>query len=82
AEKGERFDIIFSDPPYRERISVRILQEVSGSGILAVKAVVVTRFRKDEQIPDAVAGLSSIVQKSYGDSRVIFWAVRQAERKG
>jgi len=42
----------------------------------------VTRFRKDEQIPDAVAGLSSIVQKSYGDSRVIFWAVRQAERKG
>ncbi len=81
AKEGQRFDIIFSDPPYSQQISIRVLEELSASGILAVEAVVVTRSRKDECLPDAVAGLNSVVQKTYGDSRVTFWMTNPAEGK-
>lgn len=81
ADRKQRFDIIFSDPPYSQRISTQILEELSTSDMLAVEGVVVTRFRKDEEVPDTVARFRAIVRKTYGDSKVVFWTASPEEKK-
>lgn len=80
AEKGRRFDIVFSDPPYCLRVSTQILEMLSASGMLATEGVVVTRSRKDEQLPDVIAGFTSVVQKTYGESRVSFWVMEAKDQ--
>lgn len=65
--KGEKFDLVFLDPPYAKDVKDEVLKKVSRAGILAPGAIVVCesdvdRFAEDE----AVYGLSFRRKYRYG----------------
>ena len=67
AAKGEKFDLVFLDPPYAKDVKDEVLKKVSRAGILAPGAIVVCesdvdRFAEDE----AVYGLSFRRKYRYG----------------
>lgn len=55
AAKGEKFDLVFLDPPYAKDVKDEVLKKVSRAGILASGAIVVCesdvdRFVEDEDV--------------------------------
>ena len=55
AAKGEKFDLVFLDPPYAKDVKDEVLKKVSRAGILAPGAIVVCesdvdRFVEDEDV--------------------------------
>ena len=67
AAKGEKFDLVFLDPPYAKDVKDEVLKKVSRAGILAPGAIIVCesdvdRFAEDE----AVYGLSFRRKYRYG----------------
>ena len=67
AAKGEKFDLVFLDPPYAKDVKDEVLKKVSRAGILAPGAIVVCesdvdRFAENE----AVYGLNFRRKYRYG----------------
>ena len=67
AAKGEKFDLVFLDPPYAKDVKDEVLKKVSRAGILAPGAIVVCesdvdRFTENE----AVYGLNFRRKYRYG----------------
>lgn len=66
--KGEKFDIIFLDPPYYQDIPKKILQTLAGYDILAAYGLVMVQHYRQEILPKNIGDLRLIKQASYGDS--------------
>ncbi|HID95691.1 MAG TPA: 16S rRNA (guanine(966)-N(2))-methyltransferase RsmD [Candidatus Latescibacteria bacterium] len=70
---NRKFDLIFSDPPYKKRMTKEILETLVAWDVLAGDGVVVTRCRRDEPWPEAVSGLVPIFKRIYGDALLALW---------
>lgn len=81
AAQGAKFDVVFMDPPYRERGPLeRTLEEVARSdGILAPDAVVVVQTDAHAEPPPAVGILVAERSRRFGDSMLTFFRPRPAE---
>jgi 16S rRNA (guanine966-N2)-methyltransferase len=66
---GERFDIVFLDPPYGSDEITRALPELLGSGVLESTATVVVESRRCDvlAVPPELVLLD---ERDYGDTRV------------
>jgi 16S rRNA (guanine(966)-N(2))-methyltransferase RsmD len=71
--RGERFELIFADPPYAARVVETVLDGVVGAGLLAPSGMVVVEHDKREAAPDAHAGLNREDQRRFGDTLVSFY---------
>ena len=67
---GERFELIFSDPPYQLRAAQATLDAVVKHGLLAPGGRLVLEFEKAEAVPAPPEGYSLDDQRSYGDTAI------------
>ena len=68
---NRKFDIIFLDPPYKEKKLTILLNRITESDILNKKGIIIIhRHKKEkEELPN---NFNIIEEKTYGISRVIF----------
>jgi 16S rRNA (guanine966-N2)-methyltransferase len=69
--QGERFDLIFSDPPYALRAAQSTLEALVEADLLAQGARVVLEMDRREAAPAAPPPLVPIDERRYGDTRVL-----------
>jgi len=72
--QGERFDLVFSDPPYAQRAAQETLDAVSASGLVAPGARIVLETDRREPSPVPPPGLQLADERRYGDTRVLIFA--------
>ena len=68
---NEKFDVIFMDPPYKEKNIELLLSNIKNEKILKKNGIIVIHRHKDEKdiIPNK---LNVIEEKKYGLSKIIF----------
>ena len=71
---GERFDLVFSDPPYALRAAQETLDGLCSGDLLASGARVVLEADRREPAPVPPAGLSLTDERRYGDTRVLIYS--------
>lgn len=77
---GERFDLVFLDPPYASEEVGRALAALVDSGVLAPGARVVAETPRHRTLPEA-RGLVSIEARRYGDAQITRLGAALAERR-
>lgn len=68
---GERFDVIFADPPYAAEAIARTLERAEP--LLAPGGVAVVEHDKREQVPAGVGRLARVDERDFGATRVTFF---------
>jgi len=66
-----QFDVIFLDPPYKEKRLHKILEDIFQSNLLKNKGVIIIHRHKKE-VDEFPEKFNIIEEKSYGISKVIF----------
>ncbi|MEW6720692.1 MAG: 16S rRNA (guanine(966)-N(2))-methyltransferase RsmD [Thermodesulfobacteriota bacterium] len=74
AAGGEKFSLVFLDPPYGKGLLERAGEEIRRAGILDPGAIVVAESAAREAAP-APGGWIRVSEKRYGDTRVSFFEV-------
>lgn len=72
--RGERFDLVFLDPPYASGLGPSALRILAGSSLLPPGAVVVLEHPPDRPPEGGVGGLVLRRTVSYGDSCLSYLA--------
>ena len=68
---NKKFDIIFMDPPYKEKGLSSLLEKINSSKILSNKGIIIIHRHKREK--DNLSEKFQIIeQKTYGISKIIF----------
>tara|TARA_B100000902_G_scaffold377685_1_gene410164 strand:- start:393 stop:953 length:561 start_codon:yes stop_codon:yes gene_type:complete len=68
---GNKFDIIFLDPPYKDKNLDRLLIEIDNQKILNENGIIIIHRHKNEQ--DIIPKVFQIIeQKKYGISKITF----------
>lgn len=81
AAAGERFDLIFLDPPYGRGLAAATLAQLGEGQVLTAEATVVAEMSRRE-LPPPTAGVLSLTEvRDYGDTRVAFYARMAADEK-
>lgn len=81
ASAGERFELVFVDPPYASDLARRALERLAEAGLLAPDGLVVVE--EDRRHPPAeVPGLVRVDERRYGDTRVSRHAPREPGPRG
>lgn len=70
---GERFDIIFVDPPYLNKMVDRALEAIEQAGLLATRGVVVAKFDTSETVPESQGGMVLVDRRKYGKTLLGFY---------
>lgn len=68
AESGERFNLIFLDPPYKIGTPLHLLKSLAQ--ILAPSGVVIFTHAKETAVPENIDGLSLLQKRAYGGTTV------------
>jgi len=56
SKRGERYDVVFADPPYCEGLAVKFMRTEAAYPVCAVGGVVVVRHHRREPVTEALAG--------------------------
>lgn len=72
-EKGEKFDIVFMDPPYNMNFLAKTLQMLNDFDIISNDGIVACEHHEDEPAPDMVGNLEKVRSKNYGDTFFSFY---------
>ena len=70
-QRGERFDIIFMDPPYAEGFYTPVLNEIKNSGILTEDGFIVAEAAKGYAFPTE-KGFRIIKERKCGPAVMTF----------
>lgn len=76
SESGERFDLVFMDPPYNEGLAGRTLENLAGRDMIEAGGLVVVEHSKQEELEAEYPGLYMSDQRKYGDTRISFFEPR------
>lgn len=73
-EKGEQFDIIFTDAPYGKGLTQETLQRLSESSIIRPETIILTETAKSETLAESYAQSLNLYDKRiWGDTCVWFY---------
>lgn len=75
--RGEKFDLVFLDPPYGRGLAAATLKALEASGLLDPEARVVAEHSRREALPEQVGRLSLSRCRRYGDTQVAFYEVQE-----
>jgi len=78
ADRGETFSLAFLDPPYGKGLLDEAAEELERAGVLAVGALVVAESAARDPQEKAPAGWVQESERRYGDTRVVFYEVKEA----
>ena len=71
---NKKFDVIFMDPPYKDKNLDLLLNNIKNENVLNEKGVLVVHRHKNEK--DLIPGkLKVIEEKKYGLSKIIFFSI-------
>jgi len=68
ASCGDKFDIIFSDPPYRKQLAFRSLEHLAE--ILAAGGIIMCETEATEQMPEEIGKLRLKKEYKYGKTKI------------
>ena len=71
--KGEKFDIIFMDPPYRENVCTEVIKKIEKNGILADGGLIICEHHLHERLDQEIKGYKKVDEKSYGKKTLTFY---------
>jgi 16S rRNA (guanine966-N2)-methyltransferase len=77
ADSGERFDVIFLDPPYDSDLYEPALEQAGRTGLLAEQGVVVAEHFHKRALPERIGGLARTREVRVGDHRLSFYRRQQ-----
>ena len=66
-----KFDIIFLDPPYKEKLLSTLLKKIFDANILNKEGIIIIHRHKNE-IDETFGFLNILEKKVYGISKIIF----------
>jgi 16S rRNA (guanine966-N2)-methyltransferase len=73
AQRGERFDILFADPPYEEGFLPGIMKWLEGANLLAENGIIVLQHSVREALQGSyVQAMAVADQRRYGDTMLSF----------
>jgi len=72
-KKGESFDIIFLDPPYRKRMELPAVESISDYNLLKPDGILIAESDKREVLPSGFKNLTLTRQEKYGDTLLTFY---------
>ena len=72
-KRGERFDIIFLDPPYYRDLAKKTLKMFSRYDILSPNGWVICQHFKKDVLPEVIDDLRLANQRRYGDTVLSFY---------
>ena len=67
-KRGERFDIIFLDPPYYKNWVRKCLKNINLHDILADSGLIIAEHSKKDAVPMRFEAFESVRQLTYGDT--------------
>lgn len=70
---GERFDIIFLDPPYRPSQIEETLEDIRRAGLLNPGGMIIAEGSKREPLETGAVGFELLDVRKYGDTAVYFF---------
>ena len=70
--RGDRFNVVFLDPPYGKDAVYHALQEIVAVDILAEQAVIVAEHAKGDKVRPDVLGLRLTDSRHYGSTTVSY----------
>ncbi len=73
AARGDRYDVVFMDPPYKTLLYNAVLVALDSSGIISDNGIVVVEHSKVMQLPQITGVLQSYTYKRYGDTMVTYY---------
>ncbi|MDY7232957.1 16S rRNA (guanine(966)-N(2))-methyltransferase RsmD [Hyalangium rubrum] len=74
-KRGERFELVFADPPYAARVVESVLELVVRAGLLAPGGMLIIEHDKREPAPDSHEGMSREDQRRFGDTLMSFYRI-------
>ena len=73
AAQGERFGLVFLDPPYGGGVAAATLAALAGSSLLLPQVRVVAEHSRRETLPELAGVLDLQVLRRYGDTQVAIY---------
>jgi 16S rRNA (guanine966-N2)-methyltransferase len=70
AARGERFELVFADPPYAALAAAGVLELVSQRGLLAPEGTLVIEHDRREVAPERHGALARVDERKFGDTRL------------
>ncbi len=71
--KGNKYDLIFIDPPYLKKLGIPVIEKISAYDILDERGLVVVEHSAREVFPQEVKDLIQWKNKKYGDTCITFY---------
>lgn len=71
--KGERFDLIYIDPPYKKGYETKALRSIAGRCLLAPGGLAVCESDCRDELPETVEDLVLVRRERYGDTVLSFY---------
>jgi 16S rRNA (guanine(966)-N(2))-methyltransferase RsmD len=67
--RGDRFDVVFADPPYERAFADRVLRRMATIGVLGEGGCFILQHSRREDLPDPGEGwLHQVDRRMYGDT--------------
>ena len=76
---GNRYDIVFADPPYDVEPWELLIAGLLGNNLLNPDAWIIAEHRSDLNLPDDIGGATTINRKRYGDTSLTIYAFPNTE---
>jgi 16S rRNA G966 N2-methylase RsmD len=70
---GDRFQLVFIDPPYRQGHGERTLKYLASSSLVDENSLVVVETSSDEILPAEFGPLKGFDRRVYGDTSIAFF---------
>lgn len=80
--EGQKFDLIFLDPPYLKDFEKSTLAGIARHGLLRPGGRVVVESSKKDQLPREIGDLKMFRQEKYGDTLLSFYHNEQTTGEG
>jgi 16S rRNA (guanine966-N2)-methyltransferase len=77
SEPEQVYGVVFVDPPYRKDMAESALELLAACGRLAPEAFVLAEIEAGAQVPEP-PGLTKLVDKTYGQTRILLWRTTQS----
>ncbi|GFE58226.1 16S rRNA (guanine(966)-N(2))-methyltransferase RsmD [Geobacter sp. AOG1] len=74
-KEGERFDLVFLDPPYAQGLAEKTLRHLADSPLLHAGSVVVAEISSREEVPGTFGPLVQFDRRIYGDTALVFFSL-------
>ncbi|WP_410208186.1 16S rRNA (guanine(966)-N(2))-methyltransferase RsmD [Fusobacterium sp.] len=71
--KGEKFDIIFMDPPYKDELCTKVMRAIEKQELLADGGLIICEHHLFEDMSDEIGEFKKADERKYGKKCITFY---------